>query len=193
MPTDASATDADITSAVLRWLDDVVIGLQLCPFAATPRRESRLRVCVSAARSGDALLAELARELRRLHDTPAAELETTLIALPLLLADFADYNDFLDDVDQLLTREGWDGEFQVASFHPQYQFAGTAPDDADNLGNRAPVPLLHLLREASVGQAVDSHPDIDRIPEDNVRRLHALDAEQRAQLFPWLFPALPGT
>jgi hypothetical protein len=172
-----------IESAVRQWLDQVVIGLNLCPFAGKPVREGRLRVCVSAAASELELLTELQLELRRLDETPPAELETTLIAIPGLLADFADYNDFLDQVDRLLEEFEWSGDYQVASFHPHYQFAGTMPDDAENLTNRAPYPLLHLLREDSVEAALDSHPDPDGIPENNIRRMRELTPEQRRRLF----------
>jgi len=160
-----------IESAVRQWLDSVVIGLNLCPFAGRPAREGRVRVCVSEAADDLALLTELQFELQKLDETPPAQLETTIIAIPQLFADFADYNDFLD---------------QVASFHPQYQFAGTMPGDAENLTNRAPYPLLHLLREDSVEAALDSHPDPDRIPEDNIRKMQSLTPEQRRQLFGYL-------
>ena len=172
--------------AVRQWLDSVVIGLNLCPFAARPVREGRLRVCVSEARDELELLTELQLELRKLDETPLAELETTVIAIPQMLADFADYNDFLDQVDALLEQFEWTGEYQVASFHPHYQFAGTMPDDAENLSNRSPWPLLHLLREDSVEAALDSHPDPDRIPQDNIQRLRGLTQEQRGQLFGYL-------
>ncbi len=172
-----------IESAVRHWLDKVVIGLNLCPFAGKPVREGRVRVCVSAAVTELDLLTELQLELRKLDETPAAELETTLIAIPGLLADFADYNDFLDQVDRLLEEFEWSGDYQVASFHPQYQFAGTMPGDAENLTNRAPYPLLHLLREDSVEAALDSHPDPDSIPENNIRKMRELTPEQRRQLF----------
>lgn len=175
-----------IENAVRQWLDRVVIGLNLCPFAGKPVREGRVRVCVSEASNELELLTELQMELQKLDETPVAELETTVIAIALILADFADYNDFLDQVDQLLEQFEWSGDYQVASFHPRYQFAGTMPDDAENLTNRAPYPLLHLLREDSVEAALDSHPDPERIPEDNIRKMQALSAEQREQLFPHL-------
>jgi hypothetical protein len=175
-----------IESAVRLWLDSVVIGLNLCPFAGKPVREGRVRICVSEAADELELLTELQFELRKLDETPPAQLETTIIAIPQLLADFADYNDFLDQVDALLEQFEWAGDYQVASFHPLYQFAGTMPQDAENLTNRAPYPLLHLLREDSVEAALDSHPDPDRIPEDNIRRMRELSAEQRKQLFGYL-------
>ncbi|HEY9545502.1 MAG TPA: DUF1415 domain-containing protein, partial [Solimonas sp.] len=125
-------------------------------------------------------------ELQKLDDSKPSEVETTLIAVPRIFADFVEYNDFLDQIDGMLDQFEWTGIYQVASFHPHYQFAGTAPDDPENLTNRAPYPLLHLLREDSIEAAVDNHPDVDGIPETNIRRMRALSAEQRAQLFAYL-------
>jgi len=119
--------DEQIIADVKQWLDEVVIGLDLCPFAARPRREKRVRIVVSHATDEEALLNDLQAELERLSDTPAAELETTLLAIPDMLEDFADYNDFLDAVDLWVEQFGWEGDLQVASFHPQYQFADTEP------------------------------------------------------------------
>ncbi|NGY04958.1 DUF1415 domain-containing protein [Solimonas terrae] len=175
-----------IETEVRRWLDEVVIGLNLCPFAAHPARSGRVRVVVSEAQNEVALLAELQIELALLDDSTPAQIETTLIAVPRLFAEFADYNDFLDQVDGMLDQFEWSGIYQVASFHPDYQFADTEPDDPENLTNRAPYPLLHLLREDSVEAAVDSHPDVDAIPENNIRRMREMDAATRARLFAYL-------
>lgn len=172
-----------LEAAVRQWIETVVIGLNLCPFAARPFRSGAVRIHVSEAADELELLTELQLELTRLDETPATELETTLIAVPNMLADFLDYNDFLDRADELLDRFEWSGIYQVASFHPQYQFADTQPDDVENFTNRSPVPLLHLLREDSVEVAVDGHPDVDRIPENNIRRLRELTTAQRRALF----------
>lgn len=179
--------DEQIIADVEQWLDEVVIGLELCPFAAKPRREKRVRIAVSHATDEEALLNDLQAELERLSDTPAAELETTLLAIPDMLEDFADYNDFLDAVDLWVEQFGWEGELQVASFHPQYQFADTEADDPGNLTNRSPWPLLHIIREESLEKAIEHYPDVDRIPERNIARMQALTAEERARLFPHLF------
>ena len=179
--------DQQIIDDVRTWLDDVVIGLNLCPFAAKPRNENRVRIVVSHAQTAEGLLDDLQRELEHLADTPAAELETTLLAIPDMLEDFADYNDFLDAVDLWLEQFGWEGELQVASFHPHYQFADTEPDDAGNLTNRSPWPLLHIIREESLEKVIAHYPDVDGIPERNVRRMEALTAEERRRLFPYLF------
>jgi uncharacterized protein len=172
-----------IEIAVRHWLETVVIGLNLCPFASRPFREGRVRIHVSGSTDEVELLTELQLELARLDETPAAQLETTIIAIPAMLADFLEYNDFLDKVDDLLDHFEWSGIYQVASFHPQYQFAGTEPDDVENFTNRSPVPLLHLLREDSVEVAIDSHPDVDGVPRANVERLRALTPAQLRALF----------
>ncbi len=179
--------DEQIIDDVRQWLDEVVIGQQLCPFAAKPRDENRVRIAVSHATDEEALLKDLQAELERLSDTPAAELETTLLAIPDLLEDFEDYNDFLDLVDMWLEQFGWEGEMQVASFHPHYQFADTEADDAGNLTNRSPWPLLHIIREESLEQVLEHYPDAEAIPERNIARMRALSAEERQRLFPYLF------
>lgn len=175
-----------VETEIRQWLDQVVIGLNLCPFAARPVRAGALRILVSAAETELDVLTDLQLELQRLDDHAPSELETTLIAVPLILLDFPDYNDFLDQVDLLLQEFGWEGRYQVASFHPDYQFAGTEPGDVENLTNRAPYPLLHLLREDSVEAAVAAHPDAEGIPETNIRTLRGMDAETRRRLFGYL-------
>jgi hypothetical protein len=188
----APMDNAAIEAVVLDWLSRIVIGLNLCPFAARPLRDGRVRVHVSAATTPVDLLTDVQLELARLGDTPASQLETTLIAIPHLLADFLDFNDFLDAVDALLDEYEWTGEVQVASFHPDYQFAGTLPTEPGNYTNRSPLPILHLLREASVEAAVDSHPDPDGIPEANVARLEAMTLAERRALFTFLKPQAPA-
>ena len=179
--------DQQIIDDVNQWLDEVVIGLNLCPFAAKPQREKRVRIAISHATDEEALLNDLQAELERLSDTPATELETTLLAIPDMLEDFADYNDFLDAVDLWVEQFGWEGELQVASFHPQYQFADTEAGDPGNLTNRSPWPLLHIIREESLEKAIEHYPDVDAIPERNIARMKALGPEERKRLFPYLF------
>jgi hypothetical protein len=176
-----------IEQQVRLWLEKVVIGLNLCPFAGAPYRSGQIRIHVSQATSELALLEDLRSELQCIDSTPAATLETTILVVAGMLADFADYNFFLDEVDVFLRRGGWDGEYQVASFHPQYCFEGTDAFDAGNLTNRAPWPLLHIIREASIDQALSSYPDPDAIPERNIAKMNLLTPEERRDLFPWLF------
>ena len=166
-----------IEADVRRWLERAVIGLNLCPFAKAVVAKSQVRIVVSDASTERALLEQLGEEMALLRDTPAETIDTTLLVHPQVLGDFLDYNDFLDDADALLEAMELDGVLQVASFHPHYQFAGTEPDDAENLTNRAPYPILHLLREDSVDRAVAAYPEPDSIIERNVATMRELGAE----------------
>jgi hypothetical protein len=160
-----------------RWLEKAVIGLNLCPFAKAVYVKGQVRFVLSDATTPEALLEELAEELLHLRDTPAEQIDTTLIVHPQVLTDFLDYNDFLDNADAAVEALDLQGILQVASFHPQYQFAGTAPDDVSNYTNRAPWPTLHLLREDSVERAVAAFPDPDVIVERNIATLDTLGVE----------------
>lgn len=170
--------------ATRRWLERAVIGLNLCPFAKAVYAKQQVRFVCSAATTPEALLEELGNELVLLRDTPAEEIDTTLLIHPQVLGDFLDYNDFLDGADALIEALELDGEIQVASFHPQYQFAGTEPDDIENCSNRSPYPMLHLLREDSVERAVAAFPDPDAIVERNLETLRKLGPEGWQKLLP---------
>jgi uncharacterized protein len=176
--------DEQIIAATRTWLERAVIGLQLCPFASGPHLNDRVRYRVSAQRSRAGLLDELSDELQALQDADPLTCETTLLIHPQVLTDFRDYNDFLDECDAVVTDLGFDGELQVASFHPLYQFAGTGAQDIENYTNRSPYPMLHLLREASVARAVASFPDVDGIGTRNIETLRRLGHEGWRQL--WL-------
>jgi len=166
-----------------RWLERAVIGLNLCPFAKAVVNKGQVHMVLSEARDEAALLAELGEELVRLRDTPAAEVDTTLIVHPHVLSDFLDYNDFLETADALVEELDLDGVLQVASFHPQYRFAGSEPDDIANFTNRSPWPTLHLLREDSVSRAVEAFPDPDEIVQRNVETLEKLGPDGWRELF----------
>lgn len=157
-----------------RWVDRLVIGLNLCPFAKAVQVKGQVRYVVSHAETIDSLRADLQRELTWLDATPATEVDTTLLVHPRVLNDFDDYNDFLDEADELVSELGLEGELQVASFHPEYRFAGSAESDPANYTNRSPYPMLHLLREASVSRAVDTFPEPAKIYERNIETLRAL-------------------
>jgi hypothetical protein len=172
-PVDPSSEPAE-SAATRRWLERAVIGLNLCPFAKAVYVKQQVRFVLSDAELEDDLLEELGDELLRLRDTPAQEIDTTLLVHPRVLTDFLDYNDFLDRVDALIEALDLDGVLQVASFHPQYQFADSDPDDPGNCTNRAPWPTLHLLREDSLDRAVAAYPDADAIVERNLRTMEKL-------------------
>ncbi len=165
--------------AVKHWLEHTVIELNLCPFAKREWLQNRIRFTVSKANTHQQLLDALQAELQHLdqHQTT----ETSLIIHPLILQRFEDYNDFLDDADALLIKQGYQGRYQIASFHPQYQFAGTRPEDAENYTNRSPFPLLHLLREASLEKAIANYPDTASIPGRNIRLMNDIGAAKLLQ------------
>jgi hypothetical protein len=169
--------DARVLAETRAWVDRAVIGLNLCPFAKAPQVKGQLRYVVSHALDAEALLADLITELQTLAQIDPEVTETTLLVHPGVLADFLDFNDFLDLADAALDDLGLDGVIQIASFHPHYQFAGTAPDDVDNATNRSPYPTLHLIREASLDRAVAAIPDASSIFDANIATLRQLGAE----------------
>ncbi len=171
---DALPADAPYLDATTRWLERAVIGLNLCPFARAPHLQGRLRLRVSHARDTDTLLDDLCGELQSLAAADPADCETTLLIHPHVLGDFLDYNDFLDSADAAVETLKLDGVLQVASFHPQYQFAGTDAADIENASNRSPYPTLHLLREASVERAAEAMTDPDEIYRRNIETLRKL-------------------
>jgi uncharacterized protein len=160
------------------WIEKAVIGLNLCPFARAVHVSDRIRYCVSDAQTEEALLADLSRELVALHAADPGVCETTLLIHPRALTDFIDYNAFLGSAEALVEALGLSGELQVASFHPRYQFAGSAPDDIENYTNRSPYPMLHLLRESSVARAVDAAgDDVHAIGDRNMQTLRRLGVD----------------
>jgi hypothetical protein len=176
-PGDTSQPMQQVHADTIAWLERAVIGLNLCPFAKAVHVKGQVRTVVSAATTPEALLEDLENELRRLAQASAATLETTLLVHPGVLTDFLDFNDFLDVADEALDRLDLVGELQIASFHPGYQFAGSEVDDVDNCTNRSPYPTLHLLREASIEQAVLTYPDTAEIYERNIETLRQLGTE----------------
>lgn len=174
-------------AAVIQWLNEVVIGLNLCPFSGKPTRENRVRFVTSEAMDEESLLQDLQCELALLDVRSVAELETTLIIVPNLLEDFFDYTQFLQWANQLLKRMNWQGVYQIASFHPDYCFAGAEPDDPENLTNRAPYPILHIIREASLSRALEYFPEVEAIPDNNRECVASLSDADRRRLFPYLF------
>ena len=172
--TNASASPEAVIAATRRWVERAVIGLNLCPFAKGVQAKGQVLYAVSQADDAQALLADLKQALLELQASDAEQRDTTLLIAPLALPDFLDFNDFLDRTDRLLRKMRLDGIFQIASFHPQFQFADAAPDDISHFTNRAPYPILHLLREESIDRAVAAFPDAALIYEHNMETLRAL-------------------
>ena len=158
----------------LSWLERAVIGLNLCPFAKAVYVKGQVHCTVSQASTLEALRDDLLQALKDLVALEPAERDTSLLIIQNLLQDFVDYNDFLNVADDCLLALDLEGEIQIASFHPQYQFAGTDEDDITNFTNRSPDPTLHLIREASIDRAVAAFPDAEDIFEANMATLNRL-------------------
>jgi hypothetical protein len=173
----ANADDDAIIAATQRWVERAVIGLNLCPFAKAVVVKEQVRYVVSPARTPEELLETLMNELQDLADLDADKVDTTLIISPFVLNDFLDFNEFLDVADAAVEDMHLDGELQVASFHPDYQFADTHPNDISNFTNRAPYPILQLLREDSIDRAVEAIPEAEDIFEKNIETLEKLGHE----------------
>ena len=171
-PTPESASE--FIAATQGWLERAVIGLNLCPFAKAVHVKRQIRYAVTGAQTADELLAGLEHELQILAATDPEMLDTTLLIHPEVMGDFLDFHFFLAEADATIRRLELDGVIQIASLHPQYEFAGSNADDIDNYTNRAPYPTLHLLREASIDRAVAAFPDTADIFERNIETLRKL-------------------
>jgi hypothetical protein len=173
---------AQVVQDTQRWLERAVIGLNLCPFAKSVHVKGQVHYAVSQANNPKDLLADLIYELNELVALDPIARDTTLLIAPDCLNDFLDFNDFLAEADQALVDLDLDGVLQIASLHPQYQFAGTAVDEITNFTNRSPYPTLHLLREDSIDRAVAAFPDAESIYEVNMRTMERLGPEGWAAL-----------
>jgi hypothetical protein len=167
-------SDSDPITATRRWVQNFVIGLNLCPFAKKVFDANRIRFVATEVTSESDLLDVLSKELKFLAAAPRNEVETTILIHPKVLSGFRDYNDFLATADTRLKELNLRGVIQIASFHPQYQFAGTAPDDVTNFTNRSPHPMLHLIREVSITEVAGDPEVLLGIPERNVSLLHEM-------------------
>ena len=182
MSTSAEFPPETLIADTVRWLERAVIGLNLCPFAKGVHTKGQIHYVVSEATDARGLLEDLQRELEALAEISPAKRDTTLLMAPQCLEDFLDFNDFLELVDELVEAMDLGGILQVASFHPRFQFDGTAEDDVTNATNRAPYPTLHLLREDSIDQAVEAFPEAETIYERNMQVLGELGAQGWAAL-----------
>tara|TARA_R110002096_G_scaffold373952_1_gene567496 strand:+ start:468 stop:1034 length:567 start_codon:yes stop_codon:yes gene_type:complete len=170
----------NIVAAVRLWLDSFVIKLNLCPFAKRELAEQRLHFALSEASDESQLLADLRKELLRLNRDSA--IETTLLIHPRVLTSFTDYNQFLSDADDLIRLMHLEGVYQIASFHPDYCFSGCSDSDAENFSNRSPYPMLHLLREQSLEQAIAGYVGVEKIPQRNIEKMNTLGTKKLQQM-----------
>jgi len=173
--------DQDIVLSVRLWVKTFVVDMNLCPFAKYEVQHNRVRFATTEAITEEQLLLSLQDELALLNRDPSVE--TTLLIHAHVLQDFYTYNQFLSDADKLLVEMGLKGIYQIASFHPDYQFGGTNPDDAENYTNRSPYPLLHIIREASLERAIAAYPDVDQVPVRNVALMNSLGQIKLQALF----------
>ena len=170
----------NIIKPVQHWVETMVIGLNLCPFAKRELVKNRVRFRVTESNTEEQLLSALQTELELLEKNPA--IETTLLIHPMVLRNFFDYNQFLNSADSLLVRMKMEGIFQIASFHPDYQFGGIEFDDVENYTNRSPYPVLHLIREESLECVIADYPDHERISERNIQLLKSLGQNKMQDL-----------
>lgn len=167
-----------IKAATLCWVEQFVVGMNFCPFAGAVLRTNRLRMQVSKATDPEQLLEDLLQELQFLSTADPLKWETSLLIHPQVLEDFEDYLDFLEIAEELLVAGNWEGEIQIASFHPDYLFGGEDPASLSHYTNRSLYPMLHLLREDSVEKAIETHPDVEGIPLRNMATLSGKDRDE---------------
>ena len=175
--TELSFPEDIVIADTVRWLEKAVIGLNLCPFAKSVHVKGQIHYVVSQATDAEGVALDLHRELEALAEISAAKRDTTLLIVPQALQDFLDFNDFTELADDLVEELDLGGILQVASFHPLFQFEGTDVDDVTNCTNRAPYPILHLLREDSIDKAVDAFPEAEMIYERNMEVLSQMGIE----------------
>jgi len=168
--------DEETVRPVRQWVETLVVGMNLCPFAEREMVKNRVRFATTPSITQEQLLTALQGELELLNTDPSVE--TTLLIHAGVLQDFGDYNRFLGDADRLLVEMGLEGIYQIASFHPDYQFAGTKLDDVENYTNRSPYPMLHLIREASLERAIADYPDVDQIPVRNIALMNDMGVDK---------------
>lgn len=170
-----------------RWLEEFVVGLDLCPFARPLLESPTLRIAIRQEPDVETLRRAYLEELDLLQGSSEEDLATTLLAFTGALEDFNDFLDFLHEAENLLADAGLEGHVQLASFHPAYQFAGEPPDAASHFSNRAPYPVLHLLRENMMGRVLETYPDPSTIPENNIARLNGLGRDELQRRWSALF------
>ncbi len=176
-----SANDQQVVSDVKSWFIKAVLGLNLCPFAHKPYQQGSIRFELTNANNEEACLQDIYLNFQQLESQ--SEIETTVLICPNIFSSFEDYNQFLDVLDTLIENEGWQGIFQIASFHPDYVFADTDHKDRANWTNRSPYPLFHLIREQSITAANQSSVDVGKVPENNILKLRSLTTQQIEEIF----------
>ena len=174
-----------IVYAVKEWIETIIVGLQLCPFAKKPYNQNSIRYTVSKKDTDEMRIEELIEECLFLDHHQ--DIETSLIIYPSALLDFFDYSQFIQWANSSLKAKGWQGTYQIASFHPEYEFANTDTNDRENLTNRSPYPIIHLLREDQLEKVIELYPDTSTIPDKNIETINCLSEKEIQQFFYYLF------
>jgi len=174
------AEQNEVLQHTQNWVDQVIVKLNLCPFAKPVVDSGRIRYHLADGNDLEEALHQLIEQCQYLDQH--AEIETELVVYPNGFEDFYDFLDLVDLANQLLVEQNYEGVYQLANFHPDYCFDGELPSDPANYTNRSPYPMLHLIREASLEQALASYPDPEQIPERNIKltREMGLQAMQQA-------------
>lgn len=177
-----SALEARARARTEQWILEAVIGLGLCPFARVPFERGLVRIVATEVDDEAALFGVVDAEVGALASLSPEALETTLVVSPRCLLSFDGFHDFVGLVTETVRGRGLEGVLQVASFHPDFRFGDAPEDDPANATNRSPYPTIHLLREQSIEDAVQNHPDPARIWKRNVEVLRGLSEEERERL-----------
>jgi hypothetical protein len=170
----------------LYWLEKIVIGLDLCPFAKGPYERGLVRVVENESTLESDQLSFFLDELERLQQTPRTELSTTLISFINDETDFLDFNDFVGLCEDMMVESGLEEHFQLVVFHPQFVLEDIEPDDRSNWVGRAPYPIIHILRNAEIELALESYTDPVNISIYNEKKLLGLSVEEFKELFYYL-------
>jgi len=170
-----------IKETTMKWVQTFVIDLALCPFASRSILEKKLSIRVVSGTDIKELLSELMLEIKKMDEQ--TEMESSLVIAPNTSKEFEDYLELLNQANELLKMSGYEGAYQLASFHPKYQFAGTSKDDPENYSNRSPYPIFHIIREDALSKAIDSYEGIESVPDKNIAKLNQLGLEKLQLLF----------
>ncbi|MFT2112274.1 DUF1415 domain-containing protein [Marinomonas sp. 2405UD68-3] len=173
-------SDELVTQQTMNWVNQFIIGLNVCPFAKREVERKSVRVCVIRSKKVEVALEELMSEIHWLDEH--VETETTLLVFPTLFKGFYQYLDFVDLAESLMYEQECEGIYQLATFHPDYCFSGAEQDDVSNYTNRSPYPMLHILREGSVEKAIEFYGDTDVIPENNIEKMKETGAQKIDQI-----------
>ncbi len=177
-------SEAEVISFSRQWVETIVIGLNLCPFASPVIRKNTLRYAVSESEDIEALEKDFLYELNLIQQADEKEIATTLLIMPRAVADLYDYLDLLAHFERLLAKTGLSGIFQLASFHPAYLFAGVDADDLSHWTNRSPFPMVHIIREGQMSRVLMHYENPEEIPERNIKLLRELGREGLVARFP---------